>query len=612
MKLKGSNDIMNASQKISVSLFFLLTAVVIGFSPAGADDLAYDVKPEILDALTRHDTAKVLTLLDNEMKIDPAFAPNYYLKGRIFYARRQLNEALAEFETALDKKSKLYAAMYYKGMVLLDQGKLTEAEKVFNSGIKKAKDEKALFHNGLGLVLLQQKEYSKADVEFRKASTVGPDCAEFHANLGDANYFAQFYPLAISEYNRVIELDTTFLDVYFRLARAYVAQNQYNDALNQLRVVLTRDSMYTHAWEEIGRLYTMAGLSANDRETKVQRFTEAIGSYRKYLELSNDSANGEVFFNIGRSYFNLGGFPEADAAFEQVLKLGDEPKNIFLYLGRGYIAEEKYDKGIGTLVKHLETMKVQDPDWQPGPAEADIFRRIGDGFKANEDWANAAENYIKAAELTPDDARVVLEAAVALHQLQDFPRALEYYQKRIALGPDSWNIYMNAAYCTINLEDYETAVGYLQKVVELDSTRDKAYALLSDAYMLRLQDCENGTKWTEKWLTLDTANCDAMKTLGFGYFGGICTPNYLKAINYFKRALACYKTGGTGDCGNVDILVYVAQAYHLHAAALLESNKKQESKEYFKDAFDWYNKCLKCDPGNADCKKGVSDTEFEF
>jgi len=611
-EMKGSYDIMNASHKIAVVLVFLLTSFLFGFSPASADDLAYDVKPEIIDALTRHDTAQVLTLLEDGMKLDPAYAPNYYLKGRIFYARGQMDQALAEFDTALDKKSKLYEAMYYKGLVLLKQGKLDEAEKVFNTGIKKAKDEKALFHNGLGLVLLEKKQYTDADVEFRKASTVGPDRAEYHANLGDANYYAQFYPLAISEYNRVIEMDTTFLDVYFRLARAYVAQNQYNDALEQLRVVLTRDSMYTYAWKEIGKLYTMAGLSANDRDTKVQRFTEAIGSYRKYLELSHDSTDGEVFFNIGRSFFNLGGFPEADSAFEQVLKMGDEPRNIYLYLGRGYIAEKKYEQGIETLKKHLQMLAAEDPDWTPGPAEADVYRRIGDGYKAQEDWSNAAENYIKAAELEPDDARTAVEAAVALHQLQDFPRALEYYQKRIDLGPDSWNVYMNAAYCSINLEDFEQAVQYLQKVVELDSTRVKAYALLSDAYMLRLQDCENGIKWTEKWLAMDTGNCDAMKTMGVGYFVGICPPNYLKAVNYFDQALKCYKAGGTGDCGNVDIIVYIAQAYHLYAADLLEHNKKQESKQYFKNAFDWYNKCLKCDPGNADCKKGVSDTEFEF
>lgn len=612
MKLEGYDSAMNASHKIVKLLLFSFVLIVSSALSVAANDFTFDVKPEILESLNSRDTAKVLALIDDEIKLDPAYAPNYYLKGRIFFARKQFAESYEQFTLALKKKSKLYEALYYQGLVLLEQGDQENAEKAFDKGLKKAKNEKALFHNGMGLLLLAQKEYSKADVEFRRASTFGPDRPEFHINLGDANFYAKFYPLAINEYNRVIELDTTHLDVYFRLARAYVEQGQYNEALNQLRVVLTRDSMYTYAWEEIGRLYTMAGLSASDRETKVQRFTEAIGSYHKYLELSNDSSQGEVFFNIGRSYFNLGGFPQADSAFEHVLSLGDEPKNIYLYLGRGYIAEERFPEGIATLNKHIEWMKAQDEDWQPGAGEADIYRRIGDGYKANQDWANAAENYVKAAELTPEDARVVVEAAVAFHQLQDYPMALEYYEKRISLGPETWNVYMNAAYCTNNMEDFERSVEYLLKVVELDSTRVKAYALLSDAFMYRLQDCENGVKWTTQWHERDTANCDALKSLGFAYFGGICTPNYLKAINYFKQALSCYKARGTENCGNVDIIVYIAQAYHLHAAELLENDKKQESKEYFKSAFDWYNKGLKCDPGNGDCKQGVSDTEFEF
>ena len=62
--------------------------------------------------------------------------------------------------------------------------------------------------------------------------------------------------------------------------------------------------------------HPMAGQSAGDPETKEQRFKEAIGSYRKYLELSNDSADGEVFYNMGRSFFNLGGFFQSDSAWQ--------------------------------------------------------------------------------------------------------------------------------------------------------------------------------------------------------------------------------------------------------------------------------------------------------
>jgi tetratricopeptide (TPR) repeat protein len=503
--------------------------------------------------------------------------------------------------------------LYYRGLTYLELGKLDEAEKDFSEGIKKAKEEKALFHNGTGLLLLKRGSYSNADIEFRKAIQVGPDRAEFHANLGDANYYAKIYPLAVSEYNEVIKMDTTFLDVYFRLARAYMVQGQYNEALSQLRTVLTRDSMYAYAWKEAGKLYTMAGLSASDQETKKQRFKESIGSYRRFIELSKDSAEGEVFFNLGRSYYSLGAFAQADSAFEYLLTRGEQPASIYLYLGRSKISGEKYQAGIEYLTKYMSMMKAKDTAWQPGREEADLYRRMGDGYSSQKAFDSAAFYYAKAVELEPDNSRTLVSAAMAFHQIKDFAKALEYYQKRIALGPDLWNIYLNAAFCTINLGDYNKSVEYLLKVTELEPNQVKAISLLSDAYMFRLQDCTSGIKWTEKWLQLEPTNCEAMQGMGYAYFAGKgCGTDYLKAVGYFQKALDCYKTQGKDNCANAQVMLYMAQSYHLHAAALLDKDKKAEAKPFFKNAFDLYNKVLKCEPGNADAKKGAKDTEFEF
>jgi len=610
---KGLTGKMNDTAKNLLRLIPVLTLMIVSAGPARAFDFAYDLSPEITAAMESHDTAAVLNHINAHLGIDPNYAPLYLLRGQIYYARGQYDQALEQFETALDKKSKLNEARYYKGLIHLNRGEFEDAEKAFDKGLKDAKNSgKAPFFNGKGLLLIKREQYSDADLEFRKAITLDPDNAEYYANLGDANYFAKLYPLAISEYNKVIEMDTTFIDVYFRLARAYVAQNQYSEALEQLRVVLTRDSTYAQAWKEIGRMYTLAGLSATDRDTRDQRFREAIGSYNKYLTLTGDSADGEIFFNIGRSYFNLGGFPLADSSFEYVLSIGDEPKGIYLYLGRGYIVEENYTKAIEMLQKHLDKFRQEDPDWTPGVEEADVYRRLGDAHKALDDWESAAANYVKAHNLNPSEPRYVLEAAVAYHQLKDYETALEYYDKRMGMGNGSWSIYLNAAGCAYNLEDYERAVTYLEDVVSLDSTKERAFALLSDAYLNRLEDCENGVMWTTKWLAMDSTNCDAYKSLGLAYLSNICPANYLKAVDFFDRTLKCYKAKGMNDCSSFDVMLYLAQAYHLHAADLVENDRKEESKTYFEKAFNWYKKVLKCDPGNKDAKEGVAQTEFEF
>jgi tetratricopeptide (TPR) repeat protein len=611
--VKGVTRKMKTCSKLLILLGLATALTAVAATSAQAFQFDYKLAPEITDAMNQHDTTVALQQIKASLGVDPYYAPLYLLRGEIFYARGEYDKALEQFDTALDKKSSLYEAMYYRGLVYLEKDDIKAAEKDFSKGLKKTKNhEKALFHNGMGLLLIKEKKYSDADLQFRKAITLNPDRAEFYANLGDANYFAKLYPLAISEYNKVIKMDTTYLDVYFRLARAYVAQGQYNDALDQLRTVLTRDSMYAGAWQEIGRLYTLAGVSASDRETKEQRFKDAIGSYRKFLSITHDSSTTEVFFNIGRAYFNLGGFPEADSAFEYVLARGDVPKGIYIYLGRGYIAQEEYQKGIDFLLRNFDWMKQQDPDWTPGIEDADTYNRIGSAYRAMDDWENAATYYVKAYDLNTNDPRYALDAAVAYHQLKDYETALKYYQKRIELGPDAWNVYLNAGGCAYSLENYELAAQYFEKVTELDPTKERAFALLSDTYLNRLEDCENGVKWTKKWLEMDSTNCDALKSLGFAYFGGICPPDYIKAVSYFSRTLACYKAKGMNNCSTADVMLYMAQAYHLQAAALAEKDKKDESKPYYKNAYEWYQKVLKCDPGNKDAQEGSKQTEFEY
>ncbi|MDD4051580.1 MAG: tetratricopeptide repeat protein [candidate division Zixibacteria bacterium] len=573
------------------------------------------LKPEIADALNRHDTTQVLTLIDNVLKIDPTDGTCYLLRGQILFTRGKLPEALDEFERALKIKATRYEALYYKGLIFLKQNKPEEARVAFDEGVKKARDEKALFHNGMGLYLIADGKYAEADVEFRKASQIGPDQAEYHANLGDANFYAKIYPLAISEYNATIAMDTTFLDVYFRLARAYVAQGQFNEALDQLRIVLTRDSLYTYAWKEIGKLYTLAGLSARDTETKSQRFKEAIGSYRKFFDLSHDSTDGEPLYNLGRAYFNLSAYAEADSAFKQVLATGNTPASIYLYLGRCAIGQDQYEVGIDYLKKHLAGLEERAPGTDENGATgdmADILRRIADAYKAIQNYDSASAYYVTATGLDTTNAKAMFDAALSYHQLKDYASALPYYEKRIALGPDAWNVYLNAAYCTLNLQDYEKSVAFLKKVVELDSANEKTYPLLSNTYVYQLKNCEEGLTWSQKWLQRDPNNCDALKNMGFLYFGGICQSDNLKAIGYFTRALSCQRTKGSGDCANADLMTYIAQANHFNAVSLAEQKQKAESKKYFKEAFDWYKKVVKCEPGNEAAKKGIKDTEFEY
>jgi TPR repeat protein len=125
-----------------------------------------------------------------------------------------------------------------------------------------------------------------------------------------------------------------------------------------------------------------------------------------------------------------------------------------------------------------------------------------------------------------------------------------------------------------------------------------------------MRDCANGVKYFERLLAVDPNSCDAKKSLGFAYFGGnICPKNYTKALGYLKEAYDCI-SAKSGACGDVDVVLWVAQCYHLRAVERRADDETASSD--FRNANEWYQKCLKCDPGNIEAKEGIEQTSFEF
>ena len=127
--------------------------------------------------------------------------------------------------------------------------------------------------------------------------------------------------------------------------------------------------------------------------------------------------------------------------------------------------------------------------------------------------------------------------------------------------------------------------------------------------LFQLADCENGVGYFTRLLEVDPNDCDAKKSLGYAYFGGTCTKNYGRALNYLREAYSC-ASQKSGACGDVNLVLWIAQCYHLRAADKAEA--KQDANDDFKNAFEWYGKVLKCDPSHPEAKKGQDDTRFEF
>ncbi len=636
-----------------------------------------DLKPAIVDALQAGDTARAINLLNKEIEIDKGYHLNYYTLGLIRFHRLEYSGAREMFEKAVDKKSKHYESVYYLGRCLIFLGEFDEAEERLQYGLRKSKKLKARFENGVGLLDMAREDYQKADRQFRKAlaesdaaqvkeieelsntrmsdedrqaaveeavAWYAQENAEYHINLGDANFYQDVPSLAVLEYEKALEVDTGSLSVYFHWAEACLEMKDYTCAMEKLRVVLQKDSTHAVAWMKAGGIYFKAALSTRSREERKARFFDAIGAYQKYLGLSEatpDSAHVRVFFEVAMAYANVGGAKEAADNFEKVLSIPYEPRDIYFLYGKALWGVQDFVTSGEMLLKHLEWL--QDPDHAAATKirDAELYQYLGDAFYYRDvkDFGKATLYYRKSVDVNPDQKRITYNLAVAYHNDKQLGLALEYYQKRIDLGMDSSKagIYKNAGYCALNianqgesdeemedleedgeepgvveggidpdLDYYEVAVGYLEQYLEYRPDDAKVLLLVASTYMSEWADCTKGVESYKRLLQVDPKSCDAKKALGYAYFGGICTTNYSKALGYLRDAYSCEG----GGCSDVDLMLLIAQCYHLRAVE--NSKDKVASSSDFKDANEWYGKCLNCDSSNQECRKGRDDTSFEF
>jgi tetratricopeptide (TPR) repeat protein len=635
---------MHTALKRQITQLFTAGLVCLLVLSFAGDASAAEVKPAIIEALNAGDTAKAIELLKHETELDKSFHLNYYTLGLIYFNRMQWEKAKEQFSIALDKKSKHYESLYYLGLSYIKLNQLDSALTVMEKGRKKAKKNlRHLFENGYGLIMLKKGNYQEADRAFRQALVDDPDNPEYLINLGDANFYQGIPSLATNYYAKALEVDTGSTEVYYHWAEACLEMRDYNCALEKLRIVLSRDSTYANAWMRAGGIYYKAALSTSSYKERLERFKDVIGSYKRYLELSKakpDSSNVRVFFELAMAYVNLNGFEEAVKYFEAVLSIPMEPRDIYFYYAKALRGIHDFVKSGEMLQKHLEWVKEHsDENHTSKVNQAEFYRLFGDSYfyRKPRDYANAVKYYVKSLEFNPDQKRVLQNVAIGYHSMKSYQQAIEYYDKRIAMGIDSStaSILKNAGYAALNLanaggdeeEDldelddnpgstesqstnyYEVAVDYLTRYLEYSPTDTNVVTMVANTYLYQLADCDNGVKYYEKLLKLDPNNCDAKKALGYAYFGGVCTKNYTRALKYLNDAYRCI-TSSKDKCSDVNLVLWIAQCYHLRAAA--KAKAKESASSDFENANKWYQTCLKCDASNAECKKGEADTRYEF
>lgn len=227
--------------------------------------------------------------------------------GYHFFLKGRLDEAIAQFKSALQIWPRYMVAMNNLGVALLKAGRPDEASAVLQRAIAiNPKDARA--HFNLGNVLMEKGQVDEAIAEYGKQLEITPDHVDTLLGLGKAFLEKGEVTSAIVHYEKVLQFQPREASAYYHLGIAHAEKNDAEIAIANWRKALEIKPAYAEAHNNLA----IALLGNGDAG-------QAIAQWRKMLEIQPE--NADAHNNLGVALIRNGRASEAVMHWRKTLEI---------------------------------------------------------------------------------------------------------------------------------------------------------------------------------------------------------------------------------------------------------------------------------------------------
>ena len=222
--------------------------------------------------------------------------------------------------------------------------------------------------------LFKEKKYKEAIDAFHSVLETEPDNADVYNNMAVAYTCVGDSEHAENYFVKAIELDPEMAQAYINLSDLYYKTGDIASAVGTLQ----RGSY------ELENNLTIAHLLARVY-IEDQRWEDAIVELERVLD--GEPENYDAYYDLGHVYFEIGDYEGAIDNFENVLEYEQNNELIYYALAQAYEANNEIDKAISN---YLKAIAVNDKFTL-------AHKKVGILFLAREDYEDAIEyfnNYI--------------------------------------------------------------------------------------------------------------------------------------------------------------------------------------------------------------------------
>ena len=267
--------------------------------------LAYNNLGEAL--FQKREVDKAIAQYQSALEIIPNYPAAHNNLGQALFQKGDVDKAMDEYQKALEIDPNYAPAHNNLGAALLRKGQTDEAIAQYQKALE-IRPNYAEPHNNLGGILLQKGHVDEAMAQYQKAFEIDPNYAEAHTNLGLALFQKGQVDEAIAQYQNALEIDPNSINAHYNLGVALAQRGQRDDAIVQYQKVLKINPNRTDAHNNLGSAFLRDG-----------RVDEAIVQFQQLLEI--DPNDAEAHNNLGVALTQKGDVPEAIAQFQEALRL---------------------------------------------------------------------------------------------------------------------------------------------------------------------------------------------------------------------------------------------------------------------------------------------------
>jgi tetratricopeptide (TPR) repeat protein len=318
------------------------------------------------------------------------FSQAHFSLGNVYLKASKLDQALNEYDVALERNPYLPRA-----------------------------------HLNKGIIFLRKNEYAKAEEEFRHELEIKPDEDKAYNNLSAIYRLQGLYDQAIEAAKKAIELKSYYSDAYMNLALAYQDKRDYEKTKDVLRMEMKNIPLFFEANLLLGEILQEEGkldsamleyqiiLDQSSAQKDVIYDLETLFSKGDPYNLENLGIRAKAHFNLGTIYVQQGRIDLAEFHLKEAIYLKPDFAEAFANLGILYDNTGRSYQAI----THLEKAVSLDPQnaiyhYNLGLAYAKVNRleeakeEFQQSLKTEPDFGEAQEKLFLADSLLEVKSRI--------------------------------------------------------------------------------------------------------------------------------------------------------------------------------------------------------------